>query len=219
MYSLSDLSHLTTIFPEIHIFRQIHYCTLWKINNGNHFYNVFEGNTLSPCALIYWISNDVSWIWLIILLLYKVIKITIDKSWGLCNTRFYIKYLFPYHHFQTGKDFSLWRKKKSARFHYFDVSFLICILKEAFLHSNSWVYSFAFKFMTVHLNYSVTSTSSGKFWHLSLKCLHSFRFSLLNSVADHQAFEYGMPGSCQSREPYMFANTTDVLLVDVSVAV
>lgn len=107
----------------------------------------------------------------------------------------------------------LYGEKGSGRFPYFDVFFLICILKAVLLHSSSWVYSFAFKFVTVHLNYSVTSTSSGKFWHLSLICLHFFRFFLLNSVADHQAFEYGTPGSCQSREPYMFANTTDVLLV------
>lgn len=48
--------------------------------------------------------------------------------------------------------------------------FLICLLKEEFFHFRSWAFSLAFKFMTEPVNYSVTSTSSGKFWHLSLAC-------------------------------------------------
>lgn len=122
---------------------------------------------------------------------------------------FCIKYLpSPLYFFKLVRNFLCGGKWQISLFWSF---LLICILKEGFFHFSSRAFSLAFKFMTEPVNYSVTSTSSGKFWHLSLACLHFFCvFSLLNSVANHQAFEYGIPGSCQNREPYMFPNTTDV---------
>lgn len=82
---------------------------------------------------------------------------------------FYIRYSSLSIKFsQTGKEFSLWGEK--GRILLFWSFFLICILKEEFFHFRSWAFSLAFKFMTEPVNYSVTSTSSGKFWHLSLAC-------------------------------------------------
>lgn len=116
------------------------------------------------------------------------------------------------------KEFSQWRKK-NGRFHYFDVSFLICILKEVLLHSNSWVYSFALSSMCLEFHDSAFKLLSHiyLFWGiLTSFCsvlVNFLWFSLSNLVIDHQAFEYGSSGSCQSKKPYMFPNITDVFPV------
>lgn len=119
---------------------------------------------------------------------------------------------------RSSKEFSQWRKK-NGRFHYFDVSFSICILKEVLLHSNSWVYSFALSSMCLEFHDSAFKLFSHiyLFWEiLTSFCsvlVNFLWFSLSNWVIDHQAFEYGSSGSCQSKKPYMFPNITDVFPV------
>lgn len=109
--------------------------------------------------------------------------------------------------------------EKNGRFHYFDVSFLICIPKEVLLYSNSWVYSFALSSMCLEFHDSAFKLFSHiyLFWEiLTSFCsvlVNFLWFSLSNSVIDHQAFEYGSSGSCQSKKPYMFPNITDVFPV------
>lgn len=87
--------------------------------------------------------------------------------------------------------------EKNGRFHYFDVSFLICILKEVLLDSNSWVYSFALSSMCLEFRDSAFKLFSHiyLFWEiLTSFCsvlVNFLWFFLSNSVVDHQAFEYG----------------------------
>lgn len=105
-------------------------------------------------------------------------------------------------------------REKNCRFHYSDVSFLICILKEVLLHSNSWIYSFALSSMCLGFHDSVFKLFSHiyLFWEiLTSFCsmlVKNLCFSLSYSVIDHQAFEYGSSGSCQSKKPNMFPNIT-----------
>lgn len=110
-------------------------------------------------------------------------------------------------------------KKKNGRFHYFDVSFLICILKEVLLHFNSCIYflSLSLRYLEFHDNAFKLFSHTYLFWEiLTSFCgvlARFFLFSLSNSVVDHQAFVYGSSGSCQSKKPYMFPNIIDALPV------
>ena len=108
---------------------------------------------------------------------------------------------------------------KNGRFHYFDVSFLICIFKEVLLHSYSRVYSFALSSMCLEFHDSAFKLFSHiyLFWEILTSFCTVFVnflwYSLSNSVVEHQTFECGSSGSCQNKKLYMFPNITDVLPV------
>lgn len=119
--------------------------------------------------------------------------------------------------FQTGKEFSLWGK--NGRYYYFEVFFLICILKERFFHSSSWAFSLAFKFMTEPVNYSVTSTSSGKFWHLSLACCTFLWFFPFKSSSESSSLWIRHPWQLSKQRAVYVSKHNRCFSRDLSVSV